>query len=94
MCVCVCVCVRERERERERETQVTKSKYFHLNLSYVLCLHVCLCNNSMFSLQRPEEKVIYSVIKATDNCVSPCECFESCTDALEEQLLVLSTEPH
>jgi len=55
--------------------------YVHLHV-FVFCLHVCLC-----------EGADYSETGIPDSCELPCGCWELNLDPLEEQSVLLSTEP-
>ena len=48
----------------------------------MFCLHVCLC-----------EDVRYPGTGVTDSCELPCGCWELNPGALEEQAVLLTTEP-
>ena len=71
--------------------QVMAFKIQFLVLFYVYeCLNVCKCTHVVHCPQRSEEGVGTGV---TDTCQLPCGCWESNPGSLQEQSMLLTTEP-
>ena len=57
---------------------------------FVFCIHVCLCITYM---QYPKEGIRSPETGVTDHCELPCVCLESNLRPLQEQPVLLITEP-
>jgi hypothetical protein len=58
-----------------------------------VCLHVWLCTTCMQCLQKPEGGARSLGTEVTDSCELPSGCWESSLSPLEEQPVLVTTEP-
>lgn len=73
--------------------KISRSLFFLIILYvWLFCLHECLCTSACLYSQRPEQGIWFPGTGFTEVC-ELCRCWELSPGSLEEELMLLATEP-